>query len=317
MRTRPDGIRQVSHSELRTFKECRRRWYLGYHKRLRRTFAELGAASLGNRVHGALAAFYSAPEDEALSALWEHFDTECMQEQQAFEENEQDTRELLKEQKLARAMLEGYVEWLADSGEDSDLDVVGVEEAVEVGSPHPGVNLVAKLDLRVQRRSDGMKLFMDHKTVQDFTTPIKTLHLDEQMLEYHLIERLLQVDEPTAGAIYNMLRKVGRTKSAKPPFYKRYPVYHGDKELESFYYRVFGVIKDMLEVEAQLAAGVPHGQVAYPTPDRDCTWKCEFFAVCPMFDDGSDAAQVLEIGYRVGDPYARYGLDLGPEQEQA
>lgn len=313
MRTREDGIRQVSNSELRSFKECRRRWYLGYVRRLKKNSKELGAASLGTRVHNALAAFYD-PDGGGEDAMWAVFQAQEERDTQAFEEAGEDTKQLRKEIDLARAMVEGYVEWLADEGADRDLEVVAVEQTVEVASPHPGVNLVAKLDVQVRRISDGMRMFMDHKTVQDFTTPVKTIHLDEQMLEYHLIERMLQVDEPTAGAIYNMLRKVKRTGRAKPPFYARHEVYHGDEELRSFYNRVYGVIRDMLTVEAELLQGADHRVVAYPTPTRDCSWKCEFFSVCPMFDDGSSAEDVLELGYHEGDPYARYEDTLGGER---
>lgn len=314
MRTREDGVRQVSNSELRSFKECRRRWYLGYVRRLKKNSQGIGAASLGNRVHNALAALYD-PDGGGEDAMWAVFQAHAESDIQRYEEAGEGTKELRKEIDLARAMVEGYVEWLAEEGADRDLEVIGVEDTVEVPSPHPGVNLVAKLDVRVRRTSDGARMFMDHKTVADFTSPVKTIHLDEQMLEYHLIERILQVDEPCAGAIYNMLRKVKRTGRAKPPFYARHEVYHGDEELRAFYYRVYGVISDMLAVEQQLLAGADHRVVAYPTPTRDCSWKCEFFAVCGMFDDGSAVEDVLDGGYHEGDPYARYEDTLGGERQ--
>ena len=64
-----------------------------------------------------------------------------------------------------------------------------------------------------------------------------------------------------------------------------------------------------MRVKTALDEGTHHSQVAYPTPSRDCTWKCPFFAVCPMFDDGSAVEEAIENMFDTGDPYAYYGND--------
>jgi hypothetical protein len=47
--------------------------------------------------------------------------------------------------------------------------------------------------------------------------------------------------------------------------------------------------------------------VAYPHPTRDCSWKCQFQSICPMFDDGSAVERAIEDQFVVGSPYAYYG----------
>lgn len=310
----PDPVRRIANSEVQTFKGCRRRWYLAYYRSLRkRRRAKSGALSLGNRVHGPLAAYYTAVSagadvDQAAAALWESFERTRAYEEEQLDEFD-DRRQWEKDLALATAMLEGYLEWLAEEGEDEDLEIVGVEENVEGPAPLEGWLLIAKKDLRFRRRSTGRIGFLDHKTVQEFTTPLKTLHLDEQMLWYLLLDRM-EVDEPAEEALYSMLRKVKRTATAKPPFYHRYPVYHNDAELRAFWTRLYGMLRAIAQAQAELDSGVDHRVAAYPSPSRDCFWRCEFYPVCPLLDaEPGNAKWMLEEAYEVGDPYARYADD--------
>ena len=63
---------RISNSEIQTFKDCRRKWWLSYYRRLRpRTESKTGALALGSRIHQALDDYYSKgiPLLEAHSAL--------------------------------------------------------------------------------------------------------------------------------------------------------------------------------------------------------------------------------------------------------
>jgi hypothetical protein len=62
----------------------------------------------------------------------------------------------------------------------------------------------------------------------------------------------------------------------------------------------------MMSVRKALDEGQDHHYVAYPRPSRDCKWKCNFFAVCPLFDDGSAAEHAITELYTVGDAYSYY-----------
>lgn len=298
--------RVFTNGEMRTFKTCRRQWWLGWYRKLRPTARKVvGPAPLGTWVHTCLEDMYAKGADplSTLGVLYAN-DWELVQD------NPDAQGALQKQYELAYAMLEGYVEWLAETGADQGLQVVEVEARIRVPSGIEGVDLMGKLDQRLLREIDQARLFLDHKTVASINDATKRLHMDEQMLHYHVLERiLLQIlgeNTFTDGAIYNMLRKVKRTARATPPFYERYEVRHNPAELASYWQRMHGVIRDILAIERELEAGVSPSYVVYPTPTKDCSWRCEFFAVCPMIDDGSAAEPMLEALYEPANPLDRY-----------
>src|SRR5690606_38485102 len=110
----------------------------------------------------------------------------------------------------------------------------------------------------------------------------------------------------TDGALYTMLRKVKRTAAAKPPFYDQIEVQHNLQTIRTMWTRVAKVVEEIYDARVALDAGSDHQYIAYPRPSRDCTWKCDFFPVCSMFDDGSDVEGVIEQYYEHVDPPQRY-----------
>jgi hypothetical protein len=132
---------------------------------------------------------------------------------------------------------------------------------------------------------------------------------------YHLLEFLMLLREKSVGeattercdgGLYNMLKKSKRTTRATPPFYDRIHVQHNIHELRSFWVRLHGTIRDILEVKDALDAGADHHFVAYPSPRSTCSWDCPFFAICGLADDGSHFEGAIELSYRVADPYRYY-----------
>jgi len=67
-----------------------------------------------------------------------------------------------------------------------------------------------------------------------------------------------------------------------------------------------GAARDIMRMERELDAGADHMSVAYPHPMEDCSWSCDFFPVCPMFDDGSHVEAAIAALYEEQDPMARY-----------
>lgn len=318
------GFRLVSNSELQTFKDCRRRWWLAWYLRLRPIESSpVGAREIGNRIHRALRYWYVAPGQRrvdprhALEVLiTQDWTTVC--EVRGGESNV-DThlrRQFTDEANLERIMLEGYVQHLAETGVDAELTVIAPEtyleadvtKLIQVTGTEPPTKLIGKIDVRVQRTYDGVRQFLDHKTVQGISQASATLPLDEQMLHYHLLEwfNTDSAEERCDGALYNMLRKVKRTPAAKPPFYVRVEVQHNPHEIESFKQRVLATTRDMYALETEIKMGADPRVVAYPRPSRDCEWKCDFVRVCSMFNDGSRADAMLERYYREEDPLSHY-----------
>lgn len=296
---------RISNSELQTFKDCRRKWWLSYYRRLRpRTENKTGALALGSRIHNALDDYYSKeiPLLEA-HAAWVEKDRQILLDEM------RDTSDLDSEAELGRIMLEGYLDWVEENGIDAELEMISTEEIISMPLFDGQVELQGKIDMRVRRKADGVRMFRDFKTVGgSFTDFASMAHMNEQILTYMMLETAQNKEgERSEGGIFTMLKKVKRSANARPPFYEQMEVRHNVFALRNFWQRIHGTIGDLLGVRKALDEGANHQLVAYPRPSRDCKWKCPFFAVCPMFDDGSAVEQAIDDAYVSADPYGYYG----------
>lgn len=328
----PAGSYPISNSELQTWKRCRRKWWLAWYRELSlRVETLVGVRSVGDRVHRALQRWYvpdGQPRVDPRDALervivedWTRISASARA--QGFDDEEREralAREFAASTNLERAMVEGYVQWLEETGADAELRVTASETplAAQVNlHDEPGnddertVTIIGKLDVRVTRVTDDVRLFLDHKTVGDLKSPAVTLPQNEQMLHYHLLEWLASEDgeQRCDGALYNMLRRSQRTARATPPFYDRVEVRHNRFELESYRRRLLAASRDVLDAVDRLDRGESHLDVAYPSPRGDCRWDCDFFAVCNLLDDGSAGADdMISALYHRTDPRDRYDV---------
>jgi hypothetical protein len=297
----------ISNSEMSTFKEDRRKWFLGYYLGLEaRNKPVDGPLPLGTRVHYALEMYYTN-HDNPVDVYVKNTEEDHVW---LLADGRDDTK-FLKEAELGRIMLEGYLEWVEETGADSVYDVVSAEEKLAVPIMDGRVNLIGKLDMRVKRKTDGVRLFMDHKTCASFDSVSKIAHLNWQPKMYMLLEMLKEDEEQRCdGMIYNMLRKVKRSATATPPFYQRVEVRHNRETMNAFWYQVHGVASDILHVREALDRGADHNLVCYPNPTGDSTWKDPFFALGGLMDDGSAADRFIEDFYIQRDPYQRYETEI-------
>lgn len=296
---------KISNSEIQVFKDCRRKWWLNYYRRLLpRQKSYTGPLALGSRIHDALDQYYAkgTPLLEAHSAL-------VMKDMAELESEFKDTYNLEAEADLGRIMLEGYLEWVDEEGIDASLDIISTEEKISMMLFDGKVELQGKLDMRVRRKSDGVRMFRDFKTVGgSFADFANQAQMNEQILTYMLLEHAQNTspEERSEGGIFTMLKKVKRTANAKPPFYDQIEVRHNVFTMRSFWQRIHGTISDLMAVRKGLDDGGDPNFLAYPTPSKDCKWKCQFYTVCPLIDDGSAAEAAISEMYEVADPYARY-----------
>lgn len=313
-----DGAYRFSNSEIKTWKRCKRKWWLAYHRLLQpATQSAEGALAIGTRVHLALATYYGGKWDqtEAL-AVYNQSATDDIDRMTAADPF-YDPKKLVSEIELGRIMIEGYFQWVEETGADEGLTIINPETVIEAPIDIKGddVRIRGKLDLRIRREFDGARMFLDHKTAASLNQANMTILKDEQMLMYQLLERLEawaiggDEGERTDGGIYSMLRKVKRTDRAKPPFYDRIEIRHNETELRNFYTRVHGEIIDILRAEKFLRDGGDHQWIVPPNPTRDCSWDCPFFEPCRLMDDGSRVEALIESYYVIGDPDARYAED--------
>jgi RecB family exonuclease len=292
----------ISNSEIGTFKDCKRKWYLSYYLGLGAEQPYTGALAFGTRIHRALELLYKTGEDPI--EVW----ADLIQIQQdAMIEKGLNVDDLVKESELGRIMLEGYLQWVEETGADSDIDIISTEEILAAPLFDGQVELKGKLDIRARRRVDGARFSLDFKSVTSYDLYTKTAHMAEQLKTYQLLDMLNNPDgERIDGGRYRLLKKVKRTSTAKPPFYWDFDVRHNKKTLDAFWRQLHGVIRQMLDLRSQLDGGADPTQVAYPSPSADCSWKCPFYTACPMFDDGSAVVDYVQDNFTQYDPYERY-----------
>jgi hypothetical protein len=323
-----DDVKQLTNSEVGVWQRCRRKWWLAVYRKLALANQDyMGYRAIGNRIHRALAAWYvpdgqerTDPREALERVIVEDWTALAAQARArpSYGDQEQTIADLStrfnEAVSLERAMIEGYVEWMAENGDDANLRVIAPETELsaliegEVAGEAVSFRARALLDVRMRRVTDGARLFEDHKTVGNFAERMKILPMDPQMLHYHLLEFLNTVEgeERCDGALYNMLRRVKRTAKAKPPFYERVEVHHNPIEIESYRRRLMGAARDIMRAERELSEGADHLSVVYPNPTGDCSWDCDFYPVCHMFDDGSRVEDALSALYTTQDPMARY-----------
>lgn len=300
----------LSNSTIRTFKRCRRHWYLGYKlgyavdpTRLK----PVTSANLGTRVHLALEAHYGYDLD-ALEALKVAYYL-------AGRQYPLYATELDKEHSYARAMVSGYLNWAADEGIDAEHEVLATEEVVRRELPlldGDTVTLMAKLDQKVRRAGDGAIRFRDFKTVGTLAKA-HLLVLDEQMRFYSLLETL-DADETGGradGGLYSMILRSKRTPKANGPFFRQVEVSYNAHDHASMLARTRTVATEIRDVAAALTDDPSrHQELAYPSPGDHCGWACPFTLICPLMDDGSRWEDALRANFVQADPYGYYGTGL-------
>lgn len=290
----------LTSSEMRAWLTCQRGWWLQYHRGLRRMYELPSLPNIGNFYHDALEAYYNGEltQENLPKHVRERAD-------KLIAEYPDLSDRILKDAELAAIMVEGYVQWIEETGADVGLEVVGAEVAVE--APVGPYILQGKIDARIERKSDGALLQLEHKTVGNLTDIPSYAQGALQFRNYALLAHLTKPDGvPTDGVIINMARRVKRTASAKPPFYARHEVQYNVVELRAHYKQVVAIGRQIEEARTKLEAGALHHDVIVPNVNRSHRWSCSCGEVSAMLDDGSDVEEFLAEFYEKQDPWARY-----------
>lgn len=311
-----EGTLRLTNSEMSCWRGCRRNWYLTYYRGLQKRDKIVAgrAVDLGTRVHNALAEFYTPqggmdPREQVYAAV--EADAAAYPLQEAV---------IRKEGKLALTMLEGYMEWLEETGADVGFTVLAAETKLEVPL-FDGANLLSKLDARIQTEL-GTRLALEHKTVGSLKASLPHLQSDPQVLTEHLVEfidlKQKGMDtERAGGVLYNQLRKVGRTAAAKPPFYSREQVLHNIHELRNHFRHCAVIGREIVAAHDALDEGADHQKICPPSPSRELLWRSPFYkdGIYGLMDDGSDWEAALDALYVKVDPLERYWGTTSYEEE--
>ncbi|MGH3300391.1 MAG: RecB family exonuclease [Streptosporangiaceae bacterium] len=319
----------ISNSEIYAWTRCRRNWLLTYYYGLvPADEIPHGNRQLGSRVHTCLEGRYGYGLD-SLTVMMLLYNVEISKHPE-FE------AELKEERAMAEAMLTGYEEWLAESGEDADLEVVATETDLQVPLPGvDGVMLRARMDQVYRKASNSTLGFMDYKT-GGFERH-ESLALDPQMKFYSLLQFLSTQGQPVPGmtlrddvplvngGLITTLKRVKRTARAAPPFYKRDEFRFTIEQLSAHLLKVQSVCAEITQARDSLNGtqtafpgdmtvfNAAQRGTMYPTPILgNCEWWCPFSAgPCVMMDDGSDwVGALFQSGrYIQADPYEYYRTD--------
>jgi len=300
--------RRISNSEMGTFRRCKRKWYLGQYRSLDKKKKDIGGPlRTGTIVHSALQAYYESPTFNPSAATRR---LAALRKEEPRDQDGNEYPESIKSFRMADSVVRGYIEWVAETGYDSDFETVAAELPLQAPSPVEGVDLIGKVDLLGRRMNSDTYRIRDFKTVASLVTPLATLHLDRQLKLYHLLLKAVHPEWVSDGTEWMMLRKTLRTGKAEPPFYASYEVHHSDAELEIFWQQIFGEISEIMRAEERLNAGESHQIVAPPSPRNECAWDCPFLALCgPLDDPRSDVDYLLDSLYEHHDSLSRYEKD--------
>lgn len=292
--TLPNGNRKLvlRQSDFKTYMTCGREFYLGVVRGLEPAQRKASVADVGTFVHEGLRAHYTAQPVEAAMAAATNA---------AIEADPLLVSELTDASKLAHIMVTGYLEWLEVEAPDHGLTAINVEQRFEthVGTYY-GVEVYVSsaIDLLFRDDQGGVWVY-DHKTVDRFDDISGVLDIDFQGQTYDLaIRRNLDLDP--LGFVHNQIRRVKRTGTAKPPFYRRQTVRFNAAQRERHLLHLEGLANEIAlkvnEVEGLDSSQPLVHRLFRPLPTRDCSWRCDFMKsgrVCPMLDHEPEGAEEM------------------------
>lgn len=284
-------MRRVRYSELRAFMWCRRNWLNAYYLGLVPKGGEdsgdrpPGTRHIGTLVHKDLEAYYRG----LTTAPGEFARAEKPPVSAQFQKEWDNAYE------MARIMATGYGKWLADEGHDQGETTLEVEYEMTLPFPDLGITLVMHTD-RIFKDAWGEVGIEDTKSVDNLLKD-DTFAVDWQLLTYIVGAQANGI--PASYARHNMLKRNKQTARANPPFYGRVEMRPNAEQLTAHRSHLHAALSDMRNVMLDLERDGVYSPVCYPSPGKDCSWRCDFKAICAMHDDGSDLAGVRETIYQL------------------
>ena len=173
---------------------------------------------------------------------------------------------------------------VAPTGIDLQYDVLAVEERMEA-EVFEGFSITGMPDLVLHDNLTDEVGILDHKSVAVLDPPRAG---DFQLLTYAWMWRKLH-DTTPGWAGHNQLKRNKQTARAKPPFYAR-PVLHVDGHmLDGHNMMLHGMADAILRLEDELLTFPEnHRFVALPNMTGDCSWKCSVKDLCDQMHDEDD-----------------------------
>lgn len=288
----------VSHSDIKAFLTCRRKWAWQYVADFKSPEKRTGPLALGNRVHASIEVWYRDFSDAV--AEHERLANEAVK---AVEDDPSappwEIDQLYKDIVTGRRCVEQHQEWLATTGADMKYEIVGVEKTVEAPILGGRITLRGKVDVLFRDIETGFILVNDLKTAAK-----KTVREEfERSYQHHVYMAALRISEPSEvvnGAMYTVMYK-----NAKTDPLERFSVPGSTRMADTKLKQIEMICAEMLRSMANIETeGIAH---AYPTPQDACRW-CEFRHPCEVLDESTIAArELLDKNFKRGGRFERYG----------
>lgn len=294
-------------SELNSFRDCRRRWFLSSHNGLNlEPVMRDKKLSEGICWHGGMESHYAKGDFSV--GFEQEFAKELEKMQQVIGAGVYDEviqADLDERRERAYALFDKYKEWASTEAypPDNEFEVVGVEKRLLVPIPTPSGTksrawIAARLDGLV--KYEGIYFVLEHKYVSKSTRVDNPegLELDLQMgaqiwaLQSYL-NHALPGNPIVGGALYNLTRKQMPSKRVRAPLFGRHLVTRSQKELTLL---LHGIHKDSLDMRR--CQTHPQERTYNPQKTGMCSWGCAFRSVCEAMNRGEDVDLLLDSGFQ-------------------
>lgn len=293
----------ITHSDIESFLQCRRRFAWAYVHDLSPPERVWGDLPLGSRVHRAIEGHYKGEDAVAVHDASARADLEDLEADPTRPPWALD--QLYTDIIVGRNCVTSYLDFLRGGGDDG-LRVVGNERMVEVPFCDGDVILRGKIDRVFERDLDGALIIDDLKTSSVFRAGLRErLERSYQPFVYTTIERLLNPGFHVAGATFTVVKKVSNKRHVKDALVERFPVPAMESVLRTKMLQLERICREMMRlIEDVQREG--HIVAAFPSPAEHCRW-CAFRHPCELADESPASADaMLDAEYRRGRKHARY-----------
>lgn len=305
----------ITHSDLKNFLSCRRKWYYDYVLDYRPPEKLTGPLALGTRVHAALEAYYKGETDDPVAWI----DQKGKEDLEALDYNSNtkpwDYDNMYDDMIIGRNCMNLYMDWLTETGADDNYRVVSVEEKVEAPILDGRAVLRGKVDILVEDVASGLLCVNDFKTTADWGGGLREqLERSYQHWCYLIGMQHQYPDRNVECAQYTVLRKVKKIPakvSESSPLISRFAVPATRRNIGTKRAQIERIAAEMVYLRDQ-----EDPAMFYPSPGDPCKW-CPYKAPCEIADESTEASLALlgNGGYVQGTRYARY--ETGDEKANA
>lgn len=302
-----DPLLKFSSSEEVAFKTCRLAHHFAYDLGYRPIVTNR-KLSVGIGAHLGCEAYYQDKTRDEIEAILDNWAEERWAELVAGGKAEDQVVriEFVSDRDLVKAMVFGYIDWVAETGVDDDYETVEVEKAHYISFPDCEAVLPVKLDLVQRNLTTGKLRIVDFKTAQNFTTDTTKYQLSEQNGNYSLAIMSVYGERPTELA-YRELRKIVPSTRSKPPYFREIRVRLTPEEM----------LHRAAEYVAVANERFSEDRAIFANPSACCgSWKNDWQQPCLKVHQGMTPLEALESSPRYGpaDSYARYSEEENPDE---